>query len=114
MLAALKSLIPGTEAWPRFVQNRSEQFEARFSLVEMQRCDSVLLEGMAGSLLPIAVAHGEGRAEFESAEHRAACQRQWPGRPALCEPRPQPRQRYPANPNGTPEAIAALTNRTAG
>ena len=58
MFAALKSLIPGTEHWPRFVRNRVEQFEARFSLVEIVRSPSVLLEGMAGSLLPIAVAHG--------------------------------------------------------
>ncbi len=62
MLAALKSLIPGAELWPRFVRNRVEQFEARFSLVEILDSPSVLLAGMAGSVLPIAVAHGEGRA----------------------------------------------------
>ena len=79
MFAALKSLIPGSEAWPRFVQNRSEQFEARFALVEVLRSPSVLLAGMAGSLLPIAVAHGEGRAEFASADarRRAAAAAAW-------------------------------------
>src|SRR5262249_38924203 len=64
MFAALKSLIPGTAHWPRFVRNRSEQYEARFSLVEVLESPSVLFTGMAGSVLPIAVAHGEGRAEF--------------------------------------------------
>ncbi|MBV8573427.1 MAG: phosphoribosylformylglycinamidine synthase, partial [Acetobacteraceae bacterium] len=73
MLAALKSIIPGTEHWPRFVRNRVEQFEARFTLVEVLESPSLLLQGMAGSRLPIAVSHGEGRAEFSSAEAARAC-----------------------------------------
>ena len=73
MFAALKSMIPGTEHWPRFVRNRSEQYEARFTLVEVLESPSVLFAGMAGSFLPIAVAHGEGRAEFASAAAAAAC-----------------------------------------
>src|SRR5438552_7663239 len=64
MLAALKELIPGTEHWPRFVRNRSEQYEARVALVRIAASHSVLLDGMQESILPIAVAHGEGRAEF--------------------------------------------------
>ena len=68
MLAALKELIPGTQAWPKFLRNRSDQFEARVSLVEIVPSPSVLLAGMAGSRLPIVTAHGEGRAEFASAE----------------------------------------------
>src|SRR5690554_1933054 len=64
MMSNLKNLIPGAEHWPRFVRNLSEQFEARFSLVKIQESPSVLLNGMAGSHLPVAVAHGEGRAEF--------------------------------------------------
>ena len=64
MLAALKDIIPGTEGWPRFVRNRSEQYEARLSLVRVPRSDSVLFRGMEESVLPVVVAHGEGFAEF--------------------------------------------------
>ncbi|HZT05052.1 MAG TPA: phosphoribosylformylglycinamidine synthase, partial [Steroidobacteraceae bacterium] len=73
MFAALKSIIPGTDHWPRFVRNRSEQYESRFTLVEVLRSPSVLLAGMEGSLLPIAVAHGEGHAEFESRSAAEEC-----------------------------------------
>ncbi|MGQ0836433.1 MAG: phosphoribosylformylglycinamidine synthase [Gammaproteobacteria bacterium] len=110
MFAALKSLIPGTDAWPRFVTNRSEQFEARFGLVEILESPSVLLAGMAGSRLPIAIAHGEGRAEFAGDEHAARCSASGlvafryvsnDGRIATS---------YPANPNGSPFGLAALAN----
>jgi phosphoribosylformylglycinamidine synthase len=110
MLAALKSLIPGTELWPRFVRNRVEQFEARFALVEILNSPSVLLQGMAGSVLPIAVAHGEGRAEFESAQQLADCERRGLIAYRYVTNDRQPAQRYPANPNGSPLAIAALAN----
>ncbi|HBF48527.1 MAG TPA: phosphoribosylformylglycinamidine synthase, partial [Shewanella frigidimarina] len=60
MLSNLKEIIPGSEHWPRFVRNRSERFEARFSLVEVQQNPSVFFEGMVGSRMPIAVSHGEG------------------------------------------------------
>src|SRR6202050_5074943 len=66
MLSALKELIPGSEGWPRFVRNRSEQYEARLTLVRVPPSQSVLLAGMQGSVLPIVVAHGEGQAEFDS------------------------------------------------
>ena len=68
MVSALKELIPGAALWPRFVRNRSEQFEARLALVRVESSPSILLSGMAGSHLPIAVAHGEGRAQFASAQ----------------------------------------------
>jgi phosphoribosylformylglycinamidine synthase len=110
MLAALKSLIPGTELWPRFVRNRVEQFEARFTLVEVLDSPSVLLRDMAGSVLPIAVAHGEGRAEFESARQLAECERSGLIAYRYVTHDRQPAQRYPANPNGSPLAIAALAN----
>jgi phosphoribosylformylglycinamidine synthase len=110
MLAALKSLIPGTELWPRFIRNRVEQFEARFSLVEILDSPSVLLQGMAGSVLPIAVAHGEGRAEFESAQQQAECARGGLIAYRYVSHDRQPAQHYPANPNGSPLAIAALAN----
>ena len=110
MFAALKSLIPGTAHWPRFVQNRSEQYEARFPLVEVLPSPSVLLEGMAGSLLPIAVSHGEGRAEFPSAAAAAAC-----AASGLVGFRYVNHDRsvaasYPANPSGSPFGLAALAN----
>ena len=64
MMAALAGIIPGTEAWPRFTRNKSEQFEARLSQVEVLDSPSLFFTGMAGSRLPIAVAHGEGFADF--------------------------------------------------
>ena len=111
MFAALKSLIPGTEHWPRFVQNRSEQYEARFPLVEVLRSPSVLLADMAGSFLPVAVSHGEGRAEFVSPDAARAC-----AASGLVGFRYVANDRtvaatYPANPSGTPFGIAALSNR---
>ena len=110
MLAGLQSLIPGVDHWPRFVRNRSDQFEARLSLVRIESSPSVMLAGMAGSHMPIATSHGEGRAEFASAEALAACERDF-----TCvryvDNRGQPAQRYPANPNGSPRGIAGLTNR---
>ena len=107
MLSALKELIPGAEAWPRFVRNRSEQFEARLSLVEVCESPSLFFAGMAGSRLPIAVSHGEGRAEFATAgdvegPRPLAVIRFVDGGGRVAE-------RYPANPNGSPEGLAGLT-----
>ena len=110
MFAALKSLIPGTELWPRFVTNRSEQYEARFTMVEILDSPSVVLKGMNGSFLPIATAHGEGRAEFASAEAAAAC-----AKSGLVAFRYVNRDRsvattYPANPGGSPYGITSLAS----
>jgi phosphoribosylformylglycinamidine synthase len=107
MLAALKQLIPGAAAWPRFVRNRSEQFEARLSMVEICPSPSLFFAGMAGSRLPIAVSHGEGRAEFEApggpeAAASLAVMRFVDNRGRIAE-------RYPANPNGSPGGLAGLT-----
>ena len=110
MFAALKSIIPGTAHWPRFVRNRSEQYEARFSLVEVLRSPSVLLAGMEGSFLPIAVAHGEGYAEFESGAAAEEClQGGWVGFRYVNHDR-SVASRYPFNPSGSPLGIAALSN----
>jgi phosphoribosylformylglycinamidine synthase len=107
MLSNLHELIPGAGHWPHFVRNRSEQFEARFVLVDVLESPSILLAGMAGSRLPIAVAHGEGRAEFRDAAQLAAA------RPLVglryVETTGEPAVRYPANPNGSPEGITGLT-----
>jgi len=110
MFAALKSIIPGTTHWPRFVQNRSEQYEARFSLVEVQKSPSVLLAGMEGSLLPIAVAHGEGRAEFADAAAAAASSASGLVGLRYVNPDRSIAATYPGNPSGTPFGIAALSN----
>ena len=107
MMSNLRELIPGAERWPRFVRNRSEQFEARFVMLEVLRSPSLFLEGMTGSRMPIAVAHGEGYAEFAGAQAREAAQplvalRYVDNRGAATE-------RYPLNPNGSPEGITGLT-----
>ena len=111
MLSNLKPLIPGAEHWPRFVRNRSEQFEARLSLVEILPGPSVLLSGMHGSRLPIAVAHGEGQAEFANPGEREACERDGLAAARFSDNRGTPGERYPANPNGSPGGITGLTNR---
>jgi phosphoribosylformylglycinamidine synthase len=108
MLSNLHELIPGALHWPRFVRNRSEQFEARFVMVEVTESPSVLLQGMAGSRMPVAVAHGEGRAEFRDDRHLAAA------RPVVAvryvENHGGVATRYPANPNGSPQGITGLTS----
>jgi phosphoribosylformylglycinamidine synthase len=109
MLAALKILIPGTDAWPRFVRNRSDQFEARLSLVRVESSPSVLLRGMAGSHMPIVTSHGEGRASFASPSALERCEA---GLTAVryVTNRGDPAETYPANPNGSPAGIAGLSN----
>ena len=109
MLAALKELIPGSDFWPRFVRNRSDQFEARLSLVAIEPSPSVLLKGMAGSRLPVVTAHGEGRASFASPEAQARCEAGYTAMRFVTNAG-APAQRYPANPNGSPLGITGLTN----
>jgi phosphoribosylformylglycinamidine synthase len=110
MFAALKDIIPGTDHWPRFVRNRSEQYEGRFTLVEVLPSPSVLLAGMAGSRLPIAVAHGEGRAEFASPGAAAACADSGLVGLRYVNHDGSPAASYPANPSGTAFGLAALCN----
>ncbi|RMG51666.1 MAG: phosphoribosylformylglycinamidine synthase [Gammaproteobacteria bacterium] len=107
MLSHLRDLIPGAGHWPRFVRNRSEQFEARFSSVEVLPSPSLFLEGMAGSVLPIAVAHGEGRALFDRGDADTALAS---GTVALryVDGRGMPTEHYPENPNGSPLGITGL------
>jgi len=111
MLSALKSLVPGAEHWPRFVRNRSEQFEGRVGLVEVLATPSVFFAGMAGSVLPIAVAHGEGRAEFADAGSLAACAASGLVSLRFVDNLGRRTERYPANPNGSPHGITGLTSR---
>jgi phosphoribosylformylglycinamidine synthase len=104
MMANLKSLIPGAQHWPHFVRNNSEQFEGRFSLVEVMESPSILMQGMAGSYMPIAVAHGEGRAEYKSVEQRQNVQ------PVMryLDHNIQATEVYPLNPNGSPEGLTGF------
>ncbi|SDL97536.1 phosphoribosylformylglycinamidine synthase [Franzmannia pantelleriensis] len=109
MLSQLKELIPGADNWPRFVRNESEQFEARVSMVQVEESPSILLAGMQGSKLPIAVAHGEGRAEFRDSGHLRAMQGSSQIALRYVDNYGQVTSRYPANPNGSPSGITGLT-----
>jgi phosphoribosylformylglycinamidine synthase len=108
MLAALKELIPGAKLWPRFVRNRSEQYEARLSLVRVPKSNSVLFSGMHGSVLPIAVAHGEGRAEFDAGVNTAALLAERLATLQYVDHRDRPTEVYPFNPNGSEAGLAGL------
>lgn len=105
MMANIKSLIPGAQHWPHFVRNASEQFEARFSTVEVLESPSIFLQGMAGSRMPIAVAHGEGRAEFSDAASIAASQQAL----RYVDHYGQATETYPLNPNGSPQGLTGFT-----
>ena len=109
MLAALREIIPGTSSWPDFVRNRSEQFEARLSMVEIGPSPSLFFRGMGGSRIPVASAHGEGRAAFgvegpgvEDAARLVALR--------YVDTRGQATEQYPYNPNGSPAGITGLSN----
>jgi phosphoribosylformylglycinamidine synthase len=110
MLSVLRELIPGTEAWPRFRRNYSEQYEARLSLVEVQESPSLFLAGMAGSRLPIVVAHGEGRASFASTSDRERAEQRGLVGLRYVENDGSLAERYPANPNGSPGGITAVSS----
>jgi phosphoribosylformylglycinamidine synthase len=109
MMSNLHEIIPGAERWPHFVRNASEQFEARVAMVQIPQNPSILLNGMQGSMMPIAVAHGEGRAEFRDDAHveQIILDKQV----ALCfvDNRGSLTQTYPYNPNGSPHGICGLT-----
>ncbi len=109
MMSNLKEIIPGSDAWPRFVQNKSERFEARFSLVEIQESPSVLFKGMAGSIMPIAVSHGEGRTEFSSDEAIDAANNSGTVSMRYINNYGDVTETYPANPNGSVDGITSLT-----
>lgn len=108
MMAHLRELIPGASHWARFERNLSEQFEARVTLVEILPSPSIFLSGMAGSLLPVVVAHGEGRAEFDVAPHILLQQ----GLVALryLDHSGRPTETFPFNPNGSPLGVTGLSN----
>ncbi len=109
MMSGLRELIPGSEHWPRFRRNLSEQFEARLVMVEVLRSPSIFLQGMEGSKLPIVVAHGEGRAEFEDDDAPARLLQQGLVSLRYVDNLGDPTEIYPANPNGSPLGITGLT-----
>jgi phosphoribosylformylglycinamidine synthase len=106
MMSQLRGLIPGASHWPQFLRNRSEQFEARLVDVEIEKSPSIFFEGMAGAVLPVVNAHGEGRVHFvkpEDAKAAIAAAR-------YVDPQGRPAEAYPFNPNGSPEGLTAFTN----
>jgi phosphoribosylformylglycinamidine synthase len=105
MMSQLRSIIPGAGHWPRFLPNASEQFEARLTMGEVIESPSIFFQGMSGSRIPIVTAHGEGRAVFEDQEARSR---------AIVTLRfvdadGRPTERYPENPNGSPDGVTGLT-----
>jgi len=107
MMSNLREIIPGAANWPHFVRNLSEQFEARFVMVEVQKSASLFFDGMAGSRMPIAVSHGEGYAEFGNSPNLASIQAQVALR--FVDHRGSVTQTYPLNPNGSPQGITGIT-----
>jgi phosphoribosylformylglycinamidine synthase len=107
-LAGLKDLIPGAEHWPAFVRNQSEQFEGRLVAVRVEPSPSIFFAGMVGSVLPIPVAHGEGMASFAAGDEKA-CREAGLVSLRFVNGRGEPTLRYPENPNGSPDAITAVT-----
>jgi len=105
MMAALATMIPGAENWPRFTRNQSEKYEARFSLVEVLESPSLFFKGMAGATIPVAVAHGEGFANFSrqgNAQAALAALR-------FVDHKGQATEAYPFNPNGSPAGLTSVT-----
>ncbi|MCI7353503.1 MAG: phosphoribosylformylglycinamidine synthase [[Actinobacillus] rossii] len=110
MLSNLAEIIPGTENWPHFVRNTSERFEARAALVRINENNSVWFQGMAGSHMPIAVSHGEGRVEFKHDTQLQGLRDQGLIVAQFVDNNIQPTEMYPANPNGSVDGITALSN----
>ncbi len=105
MMSSLKSIIPGAEHWPKFTRNQSEQFEARFAMVEVMESSSIFFAGMAGAHAPIAVSHGEGFANFAHTGNEQAVQVAL----RFVDNRGQATETYPFNPNGSPNGITSVT-----
>ena len=105
MMSNLKSIIPGAHAWPKFTRNKSEQFEARFAMVEVQDSPSIFFDGMSGTQTPIAVAHGEGFADFSQTGQleEAVVAMRW------IDNTGEVTETYPYNPNGSPKGITSVT-----
>ncbi len=112
MMSNLHSIIPGSSHWPRFVQNQSERYEGRFVSVKIEQSPSVLFTGMEGSVIPIAVAHGEGYAEFTDTAAMQRCSNSGLVAARFVDNHHQPTELYPLNPNSSPLGMTALTTTT--
>jgi phosphoribosylformylglycinamidine synthase len=109
MVSNLKTIIPGAENWPRFVQNKSERYEGRYVSLKIEKSPSILFRGMEGSVIPIAVAHGEGYAEFPAAATAATFSASGLVAARFVDNHHQPTELYPLNPNSSPFGMTALT-----
>ncbi|PWC22705.1 phosphoribosylformylglycinamidine synthase [Brenneria roseae subsp. roseae] len=110
MMSNLRELIPGADLWPRFVRNKSDRFEARFSLVKVEKSPSLFMNDMAGSRMPIAVSHGEGRVEVRDDAHLSALEQHNLVVLRYVNNYGQETENYPANPNGSPNGVTAITS----
>jgi phosphoribosylformylglycinamidine synthase len=111
MLSHLKSIIPGTDAWPTFHRNASEQFEGRFSLVKIEETPSIFLQDMVGSVIPVVVSHGEGRAVFDNISDISSASSDKLIAMRYVDNHHQITDRYPYNPNGSHQGITSLTSQ---
>ncbi|HEX4916574.1 MAG TPA: phosphoribosylformylglycinamidine synthase, partial [Limnobacter sp.] len=109
MMATLSDLIPGAQHWPKLMRNESEQYEARLVNVRVNKTPSILLQGMEGSVVPVVVAHGEGRADFSRQGNHAQLSANGLVAVQYVTANGEPTQQYPFNPNGSPEALAGFT-----
>ena len=112
MMSNLHSIIPGSDHWPRFVQNQSERYEGRYVSLKIEESPSLLFAGMAGSVIPIAVAHGEGYAEFADAAALQRCSQSGLVVARFVDHQHRATEQYPLNPNGSPLGLTALTTTT--
>jgi phosphoribosylformylglycinamidine synthase len=112
MMSNLKSIIPGADLWPRFVQNQSERYEGRSVCVKLEQSPSLFFSGMEGSVIPIAVAHGEGYAEFKDAHAAQVFSDSGLVAARFVDNRHNVTEHYPLNPNGSPFGMTALTTTT--
>ncbi|MFC0179280.1 phosphoribosylformylglycinamidine synthase [Thorsellia kenyensis] len=110
MMSNLYEIIPGAENWPRFIQNKSERFEARFSLVKINESTSPLFKSMSASLVPIVVSHGEGRVEWRKAGDLVQLKDNKQIIMQFTDNYGQPTENYPANPNGSDLGITGVTS----
>jgi phosphoribosylformylglycinamidine synthase len=109
MMATLADLIPGATHWPKLMRNESEQYEARLVNVKINKTPSILLNGMEGSVVPVVVAHGEGRADFSRQGNHGKLTAEGLVAVQYVDSQGETTQQYPFNPNGSPEALAGFT-----
>jgi phosphoribosylformylglycinamidine synthase len=109
MFSNLHEIIPGSDHWPRFVQNNSDRYESRLVSLKVEPSPSILFKGMAGSVIPVVVAHGEGRAEFAATEAAQSCSDSGLVSARFVDNHHNVTDTYPLNPNGSPHGITALT-----